>query len=170
MRPATAADLAALSQFAGDSYRAAYCEFDDAAEIDDYVAENFSLARLQQLHTQQQSHFLIAERTGTTQIVGYSHSRLGRPDTAICAQNPMQLVRLYLDPHQKGLGIGSVLMRAVIEHAKAQDCDAIWLGVYSLNKAALAFYHHWGFAPAGLIEFVFAGRSYLDPMLELKLR
>lgn len=168
LRAANTADLAALSLFAGASYRAAYCEFDDADEISDYVAEHFSIERLQHLHAQVESQFLIAETS--KQILGYAHTRLGRPESATSAQHPMQLVRLYLDPSQKGRGIGSILMRAVIEQAKNQSCDAIWLGVYSLNRPALAFYQRWGFVQIGMTEFVFAGRSYMDPLLELTLR
>ena len=172
LRAANTADLAALSLFAGASYRAAYCEFDDADEITAYVAENFSVERLQHLHAQSESQFLIAETAteASMQILGYAHTRLGRPQSATSAQHPMQLVRLYLDPGQKGRGIGSILMRAVIEQAKNQSCDAIWLGVYSLNRPALAFYQRWGFVQIGMTEFVFAGRSYMDPLLELTLR
>lgn len=172
VRTANVDDLPMLSKFAGASYRDAYREFDDADEINDYIAENFSHERLRQLHTQPESQFLLAHASlaGSSRLVGYAHTRLARPELALAASKPMQLVRLYLDPTQKGLGIGSVLMRAVIELAEASACDAIWLGVYSRNLPAMAFYQRWGFAQIGMTEFVFAGRSYMDPLLELKLR
>lgn len=170
VRLATEADVDELSVFAGNSYRQAYCELDDAEEIDAYVAENFSPGRIRELHAQPGSQFLLIESTTEIpELLGYAHTRLAQPNHHQIAQYPMQLVRLYLDQQHKARGLGSELMRAVIAQARAQGCDALWLGVYSLNTAAMAFYQRWGFTQVGLIEFVFAGRSYMDPMLELKL-
>ena len=52
--------------------------------------------------------------------------------------------RLYVEPSAQGTGIGTRL----IEHAKAQRPDGLWLFTHQKNAQARAFYERRGFRPA----------------------
>lgn len=53
-----------------------------------------------------------------------------------------QLGSLYVDKTWHGTGVGSELMRKVVDTLRGQD---IYLGVVSYNERAKAFYRKWGF-------------------------
>jgi diamine N-acetyltransferase len=40
-------------------------------------------------------------------------------------------------------------MTAVIERARQQGADQVWLGVWEHNPRAIAFYRKWGFSEVG---------------------
>jgi len=70
--------------------------------------------------------------------------------------NPRQSHRgalgMGLLPEFRGQGIGSMLLKAVLEHAKIFGLEKVELSVYTTNEAAIALYKKFGFEQEGLIK------------------
>jgi ribosomal protein S18 acetylase RimI-like enzyme len=52
----------------------------------------------------------------------------------------------------RGLGIGTMLLKKAIEHAKYTDLEQIELSVYTTNEAAIKLYKKFGFREIGRIK------------------
>ncbi len=65
-----------------------------------------------------------------------------------------ELKRIYLLKSAQGLGAGKALYNASIQWLERNGPSRIWLGVWSGNEKAQAFYAHNGFAKVGEYQFV----------------
>ncbi|MBO0994534.1 GNAT family N-acetyltransferase [Bacillus sp. SD088] len=59
------------------------------------------------------------------------------------------LKRMYLLPPFRGKGIGQMLLRQVIEHAKQQEYEEILLDTVTWQKSAVKLYEKYGFIKTG---------------------
>lgn len=55
-------------------------------------------------------------------------------------------------PEYRGKGVGSQLLKAVLDHAKRFGLEKVELNVYTTNEAAVALYKKFGFEQEGLIK------------------
>lgn len=85
------------------------------------------------------------------------------------AANPLGLGQLYCDPARTGEGIGAALMDWALDEARARDCDAIQLSVYSENYGAQRFYQRYGFAKIADIHFMVGAQRDEEFLYELRL-
>jgi ribosomal protein S18 acetylase RimI-like enzyme len=60
-------------------------------------------------------------------------------------------------------------MRHVVDFAKNEGYDTVWLGVYELNYPALAFYHRMGFSAFAIGEFILGNTREVDLLLKRTL-
>lgn len=71
-------------------------------------------------------------------------------------ENPRQSHRgglgMGLLPEYRGKGIGSKLLKAVMDHAKKFGLEKVELHVYTSNEHAIALYKKFGFEQEGLIK------------------
>jgi ribosomal protein S18 acetylase RimI-like enzyme len=68
-------------------------------------------------------------------------------------KNALELTRVYVQPEYIGKGVGSELMRCVIDHSKVNGIQTLWLHVYENNTAAIDFYLKWGFQKMGKQDY-----------------
>jgi len=62
------------------------------------------------------------------------------------------LVSMWVDPTHRRLGIGRVLVDAVVAWAREQNAQGLWLLVTSNNHTAISFYQRLGFSLTGKTE------------------
>jgi ribosomal-protein-alanine N-acetyltransferase len=62
----------------------------------------------------------------------------------------MHLLNLTVAPAWQGQGLGSALLEAVVQHARARGMATLWLEVRASNARARALYARRGFVEAGL--------------------
>lgn len=92
-------------------------------------------------------------------LIGYCH---------VENQGPELFIRmLLLLPEYQGRGIGTRLVNAVIESARAQS-KGVSLQVFKVNKRAIRFYRHHGFRVAGTTPAGFT--MELDPGSRRRLK
>lgn len=60
------------------------------------------------------------------------------------------LVAMYVSPSARGAGVGERLVRAVIEHARAEGARQVRLHVVESNHVAERLYVRCGFVPTGV--------------------
>jgi ribosomal protein S18 acetylase RimI-like enzyme len=64
-----------------------------------------------------------------------------------------ELYRLYLAKDHQGSGVGRLLMESALDWLDRQGPGPVWLGVWSGNLKAQAFYARYGFEKVGEYEF-----------------
>ncbi len=163
IRHASSEDVETLAALGASTFRDAYGDKTDAAEMEDYVVANFTPDCLAAQLADESSMFLLAH-VGE-QPVGYAKLSVGLAPECVRGASPVELSRLYLDPRVIGRGHGAALMRACLAEAERLGAETMWLGVWERNERARRFYFKWGFRDVGTHEFVFGGKSYNDPVM-----
>ena len=69
-----------------------------------------------------------------------------------------ELENIVVAPAVRGQGLGTLLLRALLERARQRHAHAVWLEVRVSNGAACALYRSCGFEPAGV-----RARYYREP-------
>lgn len=101
----------------------------------------------------------IAEEGGT--MLGYAQAgacKLPHPEVRPGAG---ELYQLYLSNQAQGKGLGRGLLATALAHLGEAHPGPVWLGVWSGNRLAQAFYMAHGFAKAGEYRFP-VGRHWED--------
>lgn len=163
LRDARHADLPLLVELAGVAFYEAYIEFDDADEIREYVEKNFTPDYFAEAIRDARTRLEVL--ADSARLHGYLLLRDCAGPAFVGGNRPLELARLYLRGDQKGRGYGRRLIERVFAVAEQGRFDCIWLQVYDRNVAAMNFYRRFGFEERGLLDFMFAGRIYKDPVM-----
>lgn len=88
---------------------------------------------------------LVAEENG--QLLGFAMVEyIKREETnSMYAVHAAHIVEIGVDEKAQGKGIGTALIQAVKEAAKARGCSSVQLDVWELNQDARHFYEKLGF-------------------------
>ena len=163
VRAATAGDIYALVELGATTFRETYQLTEDPADMDDYVAREFTPEIFAAILADAQSALLVA--TDGERLVGYAHLIESPPPPCVTRPAPIELKRLYLRQDVIGRRYGAQLMRAALEAARQRECRTMWLVVYIRNERAINFYRRWDFIDVGIKDFYFGGRAYPDPVM-----
>jgi GNAT superfamily N-acetyltransferase len=163
IRHATFDDVDLLCRLGATTFRETYRLVSDAVEIEDYVAEHFTPARVEAWLRHPRARTLLAFAASAP--AGYAHVRAAPVPECVADRQAIELSRLYLLPSAQGAGLGAALIEAAFAQAAALGGRTVWLGAYDRNVKALGFYARRGFVQAGTHEFEFGGRVYADPVL-----
>lgn len=163
IRHATADDVELLCPLGATTFRETYRPISDAAELEDYVARQFTPAKIQAWLRDPHARTLLAFAAGAP--AGYAHVRAAPVPDCVADRQAIELSRLYLLPSAQGTGLGGALMDAALAQAAALGGCTVWLGAYDRNVKALEFYARRGFARVGTHEFEFGGQIHADPVL-----
>jgi diamine N-acetyltransferase len=108
----------------------------------------------------------VAERDA--ELVGYV--KLGPPHLPFEPRGEAaELRQLYVVEEVKGQGIADELIRWVIERARTQRADYLYLSVFTENHRARRFYEKYGFEPEGTYAFMVGTHADEDIVMRLKL-
>ena len=159
-RPATAADIPALSRLAIDGFLAKFGHLYSAENTETFLAESLSEAAIAAELANPQRVYRLAEQRG--KLLGFCKIALtcGFPDHARGA-SVMELKQLYTDPHTTGQGIGAALMDWAMAELAARGADEVQLSVYAHNDGAHRFYRRYGFDKVA--DITFRVGDHIDP-------
>ncbi|MEJ7806219.1 MAG: GNAT family N-acetyltransferase [Telluria sp.] len=73
-----------------------------------------------------------------------------------------EIKRIYLLSKYQGSGVGKRFIEEALIHAAEREASRLLLGVYTNNRAAIAFYERSGFAKVGTRTFHVGGNDYDD--------
>ena len=167
IRTAIIDDIPALRKLAAMSFENTYLDTIAPHYLAPYIALHFSLERLTAEFTDVKNTFFLACQDD--ELIGYLKLREGKVPDCIADKNCLEIERIYADPDQKGRGIGSALIAAAADEAKARDRTSIWLGVFQKNTPAVGFYQAKGFAIAGHAIFVMGDEEQDDYVMVKKV-
>ncbi|MFA7587144.1 MAG: GNAT family N-acetyltransferase [Novosphingobium sp.] len=151
-RPATDADVHALSRLGIDSFVAKFGYLYRPQDLAVFLEETHGEAAVAAQIASPDRLYRLAEREG--ELVAYCKLGLsgGWPEHAR-GRRVIELKQLYTAPGMAGLGIGAALMDWALAEARARDADEMQLSVWSGNHGAQRFYARHGFAKVADITF-----------------
>lgn len=167
IRPATVADAEALTELAARTFYDAFADMNTAENIKAYMSKAFTVEQLTAELSDPLGKFLIAETDGV--IVGYAKLLTGNVPVCVTGQNPIELVRLYVDKTCLGSGVGNDLMQASLDEARSLGHRSIFLGVWEHNHRAQSFYFRWNFRVVGSHVFQMGSDAQMDWLMERDL-
>ncbi len=152
LRPATEADIPALSRVGIDSFVEKFGHMYNARDLATFLEEAHSPAALAAEMADPARLYRLAERDGA--LAGYCKLGLkcGFPEHAR-GQNVLELKQLYTAPGMTGGGIGKALMDWAMEEFAVRGADEVQLSVWSGNDGAQRFYERYGFEKVADITF-----------------
>lgn len=152
LRPASPADIPALSRLATESFVAKFGQLYRAEDLAAFLAEAMSEAAIAAELANPQRLYRLAEVEG--RLVGYCKLGLacGWPEHAR-GSNVLELKQLYTDPAMTGQGVGAMLMDWAIAEFAARGADEVQLSVFSENTGAQRFYQRYGFSKVADVTF-----------------
>ena len=88
------------------------------------------------------NYYLVAKEGPAEPVVGYAGLRAPRQ-----GGDSGDIQTIAVTPEHRGKGLGSLLMRALLDEAGARGVDTIFLEVRADNEVALGLYERLGFEP-----------------------
>ncbi len=83
------------------------------------------------------------------EVAGYASLREADPPKGLEGEKTIEIGQLYAAQNMIGKGVGAFLMQSCLEIARNKGMDWVWLGVWTENHRAKAFYTKWGFERFG---------------------
>ena len=169
IRLATTEEAEILAKIGWQSFDEAFADH-PANHPDDmkvYMDEAFSVETIAADLRDEKTVYLIASLA--TEIAGYAKIKFDAREDGITGENTLELCRLYALDKFIGKGIGKSLMLALIELAKENERDTIWLGVWEFNFRAQAFYKKFGFEKCGEHVFQLGSDPQTDWLMQRKI-
>ena len=164
IRRASHADAELLAHLGERTFSETFAHLNTPEDMDAYLSEAFTPARLAEELSDPASIFWLAEVGG--EAAGYAKLHAGEAPPCVAGERPVELVRLYVLRKWLGLGVGQALMQACVDEARAQGRRAMWLGVWEHNERAQAFYRRWGFRRVGEHVFQLGSDAQSDWLME----
>ena len=160
LRPATAADIPAISRLATDSFVAKFASLYSAADLATFQVASLSEPAIAAELADPDRVYQLADDGGA--LLGFCKIGLtcGFPEHARRAQ-VMELKQLYTAPEATGQGIGGALMDWAMDQFAARGADEVQISVYAENHGAHRFYARHGFEKVADITFKVG--EQLDP-------
>lgn len=152
LRPATLADIPALSTLGRDSFVAKFGHMYRAEDLAAFLEQTHSPAAVAAEAGKPDRLYRLAVLDG--QLAGYCKRGLscGWPEYAR-GSHAIELKQLYTAAAMTGLGIGAALMDWALDEARSRNADEMQLSVWSGNHGAQKFYARYGFSKVADITF-----------------
>lgn len=77
----------------------------------------------------------------------------------------LEIERIYVVKNAKGRGVGRLMMAEIQTLARQNSCSYIWLGVWTENTDAIAFYEKMGFKVFGEHIFMMGNDAQTDLLM-----
>jgi len=164
IRPATQADVPALSELAqrtwSDAFGDSVSAEDRAVEVATTRSEEYFVEALAECT------ILVADEDGA--LVGYV--QFGDVDIPEVDVRPgdQALRRLYVETARQGRGLGRMLTDAALGHPRLARAGRVYVTVWEQNDRALRLYEAFGFRAVGTTSFTIgAGEVAEDLVMRL---
>ncbi|HSQ94856.1 MAG TPA: GNAT family N-acetyltransferase [Croceibacterium sp.] len=161
-------DAPALAALAAEAFVAAFGHLYRHEDLAAFLTEERTVEGYREHLHDPRTRIALAENAG--ELAGYALIHWPSDFASESdASRPLALHQLYCAPAATGRGIGATLMEWALAEARALDCDAVQLSVYSENFAAQRFYARYGFSKIADIGFMVGTQRDAEFLLELKL-
>lgn len=165
IRAAGPDDAAAVAALARETFIDTYSEFNTPQDMALHVMRNFG-SDIQRREIEDDAiSTVVALHDG--RLLGYAQGQFSSTPRGVATlqpapSRPWEIRRFYVHRDAHGRGIAQQLMRGVLQQASARGADAVWLGVWSRNSRAQAFYRKSGFEVIGETTFTLGSDPQLD--------
>jgi ribosomal protein S18 acetylase RimI-like enzyme len=150
IRVATAADASNLAALSIQVWLHTYAKQGLRNALSDYVLAEFTPQRLGASVADENQVLLVYEENA--HLIGYLRLNLDSPSPAD-PEARVEMVRLYVQEHFLGRGIGSALLKHMYAHCREHGIPDVWLAVNHENTKAIGFYERHRFERTGSTFF-----------------
>jgi len=136
-----------LAELGAKTFTQSYGNALDPQELKTYVSQAFSVDQISRELHNPKIHYRIA----CMDNVVCAYAKLVPSSLPACLKgaNAIELMRLYVTPEYCRHGVGSRLMAMLIDCARTQGYEHMWLRVWQENHRAIDFYQKWRFHTVG---------------------
>ena len=167
LRRLTCEDRKVLQKVSYKTFYEAFASENKEENIRSYLAQAFSDEQVSAELAETQSAFYFAQLRG--EIVGYIKINVGSAQTDLKEDSGLELERIYVLHQYQGQQIGQQLLVQVIDMAKQQQKDYVWLGVWDRNHRAIKFYESNGFQIFSSHPFLMGAEMQTDYLMRRTL-
>jgi len=161
---ANAESLAMVQQISRETFFETFAEANTEADMNKYLSENFSEAKMSAELNNAESQFFIAWLGKDP--VGYMKLNTGQAQTELKDPASIEIERIYVKSAFHGKKVGQLLYDEALEVARNQKKSYIWLGVWEENLKAIRFYEKNGFVAFDKHIFEFGEDEQTDIMMK----
>jgi ribosomal protein S18 acetylase RimI-like enzyme len=165
IRRADIIDAPVIADIGSRSFYDAFAGSNTPENIQNYLAEKFSVQHITEEISNPDSEFFIAYSDNVP--CGYMKLINNPLPEQIREFNSLELQRIYVLKEYYSMKIGKEMMKLAVDIAVMEGYDSIWLGVWQLNHRAVEFYKKWGFEIFGTRTFKL-GTDIKDDYLMIK--
>ena len=169
IRPATAADAAALAALAAETFPLACPPGNTAESIQEFIDTHLSVAQFDGYLQDPARAILVADEFAGYTMLVFEEPHDPDVAAAITHHPTVELSKCYVRAANHGAGTAARLMLATTELARSRGAAGVWLGVNELNARANSFYAKHGFEQVGTKKFLIGDRWEDDFVRELAL-
>ena len=164
-RDATGADAAALAELGARSFSDTFGHLYDPADLALFLANHTPAAWAAELGDPAFA-VRVAEAEGA--MIGYA--KRGPPHLPFTPRGtPTELRQLYVLGPWQGAGVAATLIEWVIDSARRNGADELYLSVFTDNHRARRFYEKYGFVAEGSYAFMVGNHADEDIVMRLAL-
>jgi ribosomal protein S18 acetylase RimI-like enzyme len=168
IKRATPQDAALLATFGARAFSNTFAAENTAEDMKLFIETNYTTEKLTEELTDPRSIFLTVYDGDT--LAGYVKLRTGHEPADLATQRAIEIERLYADATYLGKRVGLTLMNAAIRHAKMNQLEVLWLGVWEHNLKARNFYEKYGFETFGSHVFMLGTDAQTDLLMKKALQ
>lgn len=147
-----------------DTYRGSSAD----KNIADYLQNSYSSAQIATQLEQSNCAFYFIMKDG--KVAGYMKLNFADAQTEAYDGDSVEIEKLYVLPAFKRQGLGRKLLDFAETTANQDHAEYLWLGVWSDNDKALAFYHEIGFKQTTTHTFDLGNDPQTDLVMVKKLQ
>jgi diamine N-acetyltransferase len=164
IRRAGLSDLKELQSIGRKTFYESFSQLNTAEDMQDYLNNSFSEARLSAELTNGDSEFYFALYDNN--VVGYLKINFRSAQTEPKDLDPLEIERIYVSREFQGKEIGKALFDHAVQRARDENCSYIWLGVWERNEKAIRFYERQGFIEFDRHIFVLGSDKQTDLLMK----
>jgi ribosomal protein S18 acetylase RimI-like enzyme len=136
-------ELRTLQDLGKTTFLETFSKSNTAADMQQYLAVNFSLDKLSIELSESNSQFFIAWDGAVG--VGYLKVNIGLAQTEPMDEQSLEIERIYVLNAYHGKKVGQLLYEQALAVAAGLGKSSVWLGVWEKNPRAIRFYEKNGF-------------------------
>ena len=163
VRRATVADAAAVAAFAARTFVETFGPDNTPENIALHVSKSYGVAQQSRELADPDCVFILFEEGAT--IAALAQVRRFEAPPCVTGPSPVELHRFYVDRPWHGSGTARRLMDEAMCAAREFGARTLWLGVWTRNARAIAFYTKCGFRMAGATEFSLGAELQSDRIM-----
>lgn len=165
--PVPESELAELCSISRSTFIDTYASKNEPKNVELHLLQELNDKKIRQDFDQQETEFFFAKDHNV--VVGYTKLNIGDTQTESDMSNSLEIERIYVIRSMWGKGIGRKLIEHAISRGRSKNLEQVWLGVWTENPEAIAFYTHLGFEPHGTHIFTVGDDPQTDLIMTMPL-
>jgi diamine N-acetyltransferase len=167
IRLASKTDAILVATLSRETFYDAFAKDNTKENMELFMTESFTQEALEKEVEDGDGIFLLAYIKDRP--AGYARLREENRENIMADVKAIEIARIYATQDSIGKGVGAALMQQCIQIAKEQKKEWIWLGVWSENQRAIAFYEKNGFYKFGEHTFMLGTDAQTDWLMKKQL-